>query len=147
MRGPYTQLYCHLVWATWDRLPLIAPEVEPRLYGAIQTKAREIRCVPIAVGGTENHVHFLCSFPPTITIAYLVQQVKGASSHLMSHEVSGMEDFKWQGAYGAFTVGQREIEVVKAYVLDQKRRHAVEDTWDEWEHCHIPDPPALSPGD
>jgi hypothetical protein len=23
MRRPFTQLYVHLVWATWDRLPLI----------------------------------------------------------------------------------------------------------------------------
>ncbi len=23
MRAPYTQLYLHLVWAAWDRLPLI----------------------------------------------------------------------------------------------------------------------------
>jgi putative transposase len=141
MRGPYTELYCHFVWATWDRLPLIHPDVEPRLYGAIQGKAREIRCVPIAVGGTENHVHLLVSFPPAISIACIVQQVKGVSSHLASFEIAGMEDFKWQGAYGAFTVGKREIEVVKAYVLDQKRRHAVEDTWDELERCHIPDPP------
>ncbi len=26
MREPFTQLYLHLVWTTWDRLPLITPE-------------------------------------------------------------------------------------------------------------------------
>jgi putative transposase len=140
MRGPFTQLYCHLVWATWDRMPLIPSHVEPRLYGAIESKARELRCTPIALGGTENHVHVLCCFPPTIEISYLIQQIKGASSHLMTHAIPGMESFKWQGAYGAFTVGHREIEIVQAYVQDQKRRHAVEDTWDELEHCQIPEP-------
>ena len=27
MREPFTQLYVHLVWATWDRLPLLSPEL------------------------------------------------------------------------------------------------------------------------
>ena len=31
MRSPYTQLYLHIVWATWDRLPLITETIKPRL--------------------------------------------------------------------------------------------------------------------
>ena len=27
MREPYTQLYVHLVWSTWDRQPLLTPEL------------------------------------------------------------------------------------------------------------------------
>ena len=139
MRKPFTQLYCHLVWATWDRLPLIMPEVEARLYGAIAAKVRELRGVPIAVGGVEDHVHLLCSFDPTVSIAYLVQQVKGSSSHLMSHEVLGDESFKWQGGYGAFTVGMDGLEPVKAYVQGQKRHHAEESVWPEWERIWMPE--------
>lgn len=141
MRGPYTQLYCHLVWATWDRLPLIPEEVEPRLYSAIRSKVRELRGVPIAVGGVPDHVHLLCSFHPTVAISFLVQQVKGASSHLMTHEVPGMEGFKWQGAYGAFSVSKDALDSVEQYVLNQKRHHADHDLWDAWEQCQIPDPP------
>ena len=28
MREPYTQLYLHLVWATWDRMPFLTPELQ-----------------------------------------------------------------------------------------------------------------------
>lgn len=140
MRKPFTQLYCHLVWATWDRLPPITPEMEPRLYGVIRAKARELRCVPIAIGGTENHLHFLCSFEPTTAIAKLVQQVKGVSSHLMTHAVENVESFKCQGAYGAFTVSNDAIEVVKAYILNQKRHHAEAQVWSDWERTWLPDP-------
>jgi putative transposase len=94
MRRPFTQFFCHLVWATSDRLPLITPEVEPRLYATVQSKFRELRCVPIAVGGLADHVHCLCRFDPTLSISYLVQQVKGASSHLATHEIRGASDFK-----------------------------------------------------
>jgi hypothetical protein len=39
MRAPYTQLYLHCVWGTWDRLPLITPAIEQRLYAAIAANA------------------------------------------------------------------------------------------------------------
>jgi REP element-mobilizing transposase RayT len=139
MRKPFTQLYCHLVWATWDRQPLILPSVEPRLYGAIAAKVRELRGTPIAIGGVEDHVHLLCSFDPTVAVAYLVQQVKGSSSHLMNHEVLPGGDFKWQGAYGAFTVGQDALEDVRGYVLGQKHHHESRTEWPDWERTWLPE--------
>jgi putative transposase len=139
MRKPFTQLFCHLVWATWDRLPLITPEIEVRLYGAIRSKLRQLKCVPIAAGGTADHVHCLCQFGPTLAISYLVQQVKGASSHLMTHEVPGAQDFKWQGAYGAFTVATEGVPGARAYILNQKKHHAKGDLWNEWEEISLPD--------
>ncbi|MFN3924994.1 MAG: IS200/IS605 family transposase [Pseudarthrobacter sp.] len=139
MRKPFTRLYCHLVWATWDRLPLIRPEDEPRLYGAIKRKIRELGAVPVALGGTHDHVHCLVSIGPTLSIAYLVQQVKGASSHLMTHEVMGSDRFKWQGAYGAFTVSPEAIPTVEAYIRNQKQHHDCCDLHEEWEQTWYPD--------
>jgi putative transposase len=146
MRRPFTHLFCHLVWSTWDRLPLITPEVEPRLYGAIRCKLRELGCAPIAVGGVEDHVHVLCQFPPTVAIAYLVGQVKGASSHLMNHEVLGIDAFKWQGSYGAFTLDRNGVTYVEAYVLAQKQHHADRTLWEDFERTWLPDDPAVPEG-
>ena len=108
MREPFTQLYLHLVWSTWDRLPLIMPDVERRLYGAILAKCREHRCLPIRIGGVQDHLHLLVRLHTTIPIATLVKEVKGSSSHLMSHEIKRGEFFKWQGGYGAFTLCKSE---------------------------------------
>jgi hypothetical protein len=41
MRAPYTELYLHCVWATWDRLPLITDEIEGAVYAAIHAKGTE----------------------------------------------------------------------------------------------------------
>ncbi|MGH7463099.1 MAG: IS200/IS605 family transposase, partial [Longimicrobiales bacterium] len=101
MRAPYTQLYLHGVWATWDRLPLITQAVEARLYAAVAAKCHELKCEMIAIGGDMDHVHVLVRFPTTLAVATLLKEVKGSSSHLMTHEVTPNEFFKWQGAYGA----------------------------------------------
>ena len=139
MRRPYVHLFCHLVWGTWDRLPLIGCDAEPRLYGALQDKLRELDCMPIAVGGVEDHVHVLCQFPPTIAISYLVQQLKGGSSHLMTHEVLGRDEFKWQGGYGAFTLHRDLVPEVRDYILAQKQHHADRHLWEDYERTWLPD--------
>src|SRR3954469_6709682 len=109
MRRPHSELHCHLVWATWDRLPLIRPEVEIRLFGAVRAKLEELGCSEVTVGGVADHIHVVCRFPPALAIAYLVQQVNGASSHMMTHEAGGPLEFKWQGGYGAFTLGRGDL--------------------------------------
>ena len=133
MRRPYTQLYAHLVWATWDRLPLIKPEIESRLYAAIAAKCQELKAKPLAIGGVDNHVHLLVRFPTTLAIATLAKQVKGSSSHLVTHEVTPGEFFKWQGAYGAFTLNKDQVQTIRAYIQCQKEHHAIGDLRTEWE--------------
>jgi putative transposase len=113
MHQPYTQLFVHLVWATWDRLPLIRPEIRTVVYGAIQDQLRRLRCPVIAIGGIEDHVHVLTRFPTTVTIAQIVKHAKGASSNLMTREIARGEFFKWQRYYGAFTVAKRQVPHVR----------------------------------
>jgi len=133
MPRPYTQLYLHLVWATWDRMPLITPQVEESLHQEIRAEFQRMQCVSLATGGTEDHVHCLVSFPVTETIAGIVKQVKGSSSHLMTHEFAGPDGFKWQGSYSAFTVTKNAVDRVREYVLGQKQHHSSGTIWPEWE--------------
>src|SRR6188472_782208 len=72
MRQPFLQLYVHFVWATWDRLPLITPQAEARIYNCIAAKCHELKCDPIAIGGIEDHVHLLVRLAPTVAPATLI---------------------------------------------------------------------------
>jgi len=123
MRGPYTELYLHYVWATWDMLPIITHDVERRVYACIASKCREMKCEPLAIGGIEDHIHLLVSFPASVSPSVLVGEVKGASSHLVSHEIHPGTFFRWQGAYGAFTIGKSALPAVIAYIENQKTHH------------------------
>jgi putative transposase len=78
----------------------------------------------IALGGIEDHVHLLVRIPTTLSVAQLVKQVKGATSHLVTHGMGGCGTFKWQGGYGAFTVSKRNVPLVREYVLQQERHHS-----------------------
>jgi putative transposase len=124
MYGTRSELYLHLVWATWDRLPLLTPELQPVVYDCIQAECKRLRVEAIAIGGIEDHVHLLVRIPTTISVAELVKQVKGASSHFVTHELSGGGTFTWQGGYGAFTVSKRNVPIVREYVSRQEKHHS-----------------------
>ena len=121
MRHPKARLYVHLVWATWDRAPLITPAIRDRIYPVMHHQASRLGCEIIAMGGIEDHVHVLLRFPPALAIADLVGRMKGASSHMVT-QVMG-ETFKWQGAYGAFTLGKSGLSRARDYVLNQEEHH------------------------
>jgi REP element-mobilizing transposase RayT len=137
MRAPFTELYLHCVWATWDRLPLITTGAEPGLYRAIHAKCDELKCPCLAIGGMPDHIHVLVRLHATVSVADLLKEVKGTSSHLITHVTQPGEFFKWQGGYGAFTVGKADAPAVTAYVEHQKQHHAEHELWDDWEQTLI----------
>jgi len=141
MRAPYTQLYLHCVWATWDRLPLLTPRIEPHVRACILAKCQELKCVPLKLGGIEDHLHVLVRLHTTVAVATLVKEIKGASSHLVTHEIAPGEFFKWQGAYGAFTLAKEAVLAVSAYIERQREHHVAQTLLIDWERTETEDEP------
>jgi putative transposase len=137
MRAPYTQLYLHCVWTTFKRQPLIRPELEERLYDAIASKCRGLNCHVLAIGGDADHVHLFVRFPTALSVAKLLQEVKGSSSHMMNHVIQPTAAFQWQGGYGVFTVSKRSASNVIDYVHNQKVHHANRHLINELEICEV----------
>jgi putative transposase len=133
MKTNFTQLYLHCVWATWDRLPLITPEIQPILYADIVRQCEKLKSTVIAVGGIEDHVHLLVRFSPTLCLSDLMKAVKGSSSHLITHVVNPNEFFKWQGSYGAFSINHSDIDQVAQYIRTQADHHHRKSTILTWE--------------
>ena len=123
MRHPWTQLYVHLVWSTWNRHPLISRDLQPRIYRVLHHQANSVGAEILAVGGMPDHVHVLIRFPATMAVAQLVQRLKGASSHFAAQVAQENGAFRWQHGYGAFTLSKRAVPVVRAYIANQEAHH------------------------
>ena len=140
MPKPYLHLHVHLVWSTWDRAPVLTPDLRASVHAAIAAHARKLGCHRVDLGGVADHVHVLASLPATMSVADLVGQLKGVSSHLVNHVLAPALAFRWQGSYGAFTVGQAEYAAVRDYVNDQPAHHGEGTTEPQWEVCARPQP-------
>jgi REP element-mobilizing transposase RayT len=143
MREPFTKLFVHLVWATWDRLPILTPDLFAVVERAILHECMEMEVEVIAFGGVADHVHLLVRIPAKVSVAQLVKQVKGASSHLVNNRLK--TPFKWQGGYGAFSVSHSVLARVREYVLNQENHHRYGTTVPTAELAPEPPPGAPEP--
>lgn len=122
MRAPWTQLYLHLVWAIWNRAPILTPHMRDAVDRCIRADCVRMGVEVVAFGGVADHVHLLVRIPTTITVADLVKQVKGSSSHMLGQRMRVA--FRWQGGYGAFSLTTSHVERIRIYVLNQEQHHA-----------------------
>jgi REP element-mobilizing transposase RayT len=91
-------VFVHVTWGTWDRLPLLTGEVERAVHRSLSDGCEELGAQVVAVGGVDDHIHLLVRLPGIISLAELMRRIKGASAHLVTHQIAPGEFFKWRAA-------------------------------------------------
>lgn len=121
---PYWRLFYHIVWGTKNRLPLIESTWEAELHGYIRGKAAALECIPHAINGMPDHIHVVISIPPKLSVATLIGQLKGASSHRVNEIFISNNSFAWQAEYGVSSFSEKALPTLVEYVKNQKKHHA-----------------------
>ena len=121
------KMLTHVVFSTKDRVDLISPEIEDKLFGYISGIIKNNDSRLIIANGTPNHVHLLLSLGKTISLSSLVGEIKRGSSSWMKTQDSKFAKFYWQNGYGAFSVAQSQVEDVMRYIRSQKEHHKTKD--------------------
>lgn len=126
-----SSLLVHLVFSTKNREPLITSAVEIELHRYMATVFRNANCPSLAINGTEDHVHMVFNLSRTKTMADIVEEIKTSSSRWIKGKGPIYRHFHWQTGYGAFSIGQSQVEVVKNYIARQKAHHRKRSFQDE----------------
>jgi REP element-mobilizing transposase RayT len=116
-------LHYHLVFSIKNRVPAIAPEIGPRLWEDLAGTVRGLGGIPIQLGGIEDHIHLLVTLRQEPALMDVVRNLKAGSSRWVHDTFPDVRDFRWQTGYGAFTVSHSSIDVVKAYIANQREHH------------------------
>jgi hypothetical protein len=58
-----------------------------------------------------------------VSQSLLAKEVKGASSHLVTHRLAPDAFFRWQGAYASFSFSKSALDKVVHYVERQEEHH------------------------
>lgn len=100
MPSTHLSLHYHIIFATKERRPFIAPELRERLHAYLGGVLREMDAIPQCVGGVADHIHILAGLKATHCLADVMRDLKRASSEWV-HETIGDRAFAWQEGYGA----------------------------------------------
>ena len=128
-----TNLLVHLIFSTKDRRPFLSDtrilsETHDYLGGVVNHHGGQ----SIIVGGVSDHVHMLLALPKTMPVSDLIRELKRASSLWLKERHPSLKDFAWQGGYGAFSVGQGEVDIVRTYISNQAEHHQKRTFQDEY---------------
>ena len=123
MSDSYTNLLYHIVFSTKDRQPLITPDHEVRLYDYIGGTVRKLGGISLELNGTADHVHLLMKLRPDRAVSDILRELKASATGWMRDVFPSLKNFSWQRGYGAFSVSQSQVELVRGYIARQKQHH------------------------
>jgi putative transposase len=123
MAQSLSSILIHLVFSTKNREPFITPAIETELHPYMAKIFRELKSPSLTIDGTSDHLHILFSLGRVIKVADLVEEVKTESSKWIKTKGQEFSTFHWQKGYGAFSIGQSNVEALKRYIRRQKPHH------------------------
>jgi putative transposase len=120
MSHTYAQNVIHVVFSTKDRRKAISGEFQSRMWAYAAGICKKLGIIVHAVGGMEDHIHFLIQVPPSLAVAKAVLAIKSNSSRWANEEG---HKFAWQQGYGAFSVSSSVVPAVVRYIQNQEAHH------------------------
>src|SRR5262245_29932949 len=110
----------HIVFSTKDRHKWLTKKVQPQMWSYLSEVLCNMGCREIVVRGVEDHVHALSNLGKRCAPAALIQDLKADSSKWVKTLDDALASFYWQTGYGMFSVGPRERDIVRDYILRQE---------------------------
>lgn len=126
MSHSFSKIWIHAVWSTKQRQPFIDSEIESRIHKIIMDEFRQLDCSVGIINGMPDHVHCLFLMNPSMSIASVLKQVKGSSSHFINQSDWVGGKFSWQVGYFAFSVSESLYMKVFRYIKNQKIHHSTQ---------------------
>jgi REP element-mobilizing transposase RayT len=123
MGHSFTNLLYHLVFATKYREPWLDDALRPALYAQLGSILRKEKAVALIVNGMPEHVHILAKLRPNHRVSDVLSDLKSRTSGWIHRTRKDLAHFAWQTGYGAFTVSQSQVDVVRRYIASQEEHH------------------------
>lgn len=123
MANTYSQLYVHLIFAVKGRANLISSEWKEGLFKYINGIITNQNQKLFIINGMADHIHILLGFKPDCSLSVLVRDIKANSSKWINENKLVVGKFEWQAGFGAFTIGQSQVNTVINYITNQEVHH------------------------
>ena len=115
----------HIIWCPKYRRKVLVGDVEARLKELLLKKAEEISVSIEELQIMPDHVHLFVKASPTASPHWIVQQLKGYSSHELRAQFKSLRTrlpTLWTRSYYVESCGHISEETVKKYIEEQKNK-------------------------
>ena len=115
----------HIIWCPKYRRKVLTGDVEKRLKELLNTKSVEIGVSIKTMEIMPDHVHLFVKSSPTASPHWIVQQLKGYTSHELRNEFSGLKSrlpTLWTRSYYIESCGHISGDTIRRYIEEQKNQ-------------------------
>ena len=119
-------MHVHLVFVTKYRRKVFTSDVMEQLKCIFKSVCADFEAELVEFEGEGDLVHLLINYPPKVSIAKLVNSLKGVSSRMIRKEnfptikAALWGNHLWSPSYFAASCGGAPLEIVKKYIEQQK---------------------------
>ena len=129
----YVRIWVHAVWGTKSREPHLTREIRPKVIHHIRENAKHKEIYIDRLNGSNDHLHCLIGLNADMSIAKVIQLLKGESAHWINAEGITRTKFEWADEYFAVSVSESMLENVRAYIDNQEDHHKKTTFTEEYE--------------
>ena len=115
----------HLIWCPKYRRKVLTGEVETRLKGLLNEKAKKIDVTIEKLEVMPDHVHLFVKASPVDSPHFIVQQLKGYTSRILRSEFPFLKSrlpTLWTRSYYCESIGHISQETIKRYIENQRNK-------------------------
>jgi putative transposase len=119
-------LHTHLVFVTKYRRNIFSKAILDDLNIIFESVCKDFNAELVEFDGEKDHVHLLIHYPPTVSIAKLVNSLKGVSSRMLRKKNypeimrNLWGNMLWSPSYFAGSCGGAPLEIIKQYIQQQQ---------------------------
>jgi len=119
----HVKLWIHAVWGTKNHVRILNKEVRRQLFEHIRENAKDKQIYIDFINGDMEHIHCLLALNADMTIAKVIQLIKGEAAFWANKNSLLKTKLEWADEYLAVSVSESMLDKVRDYIKNQEEHH------------------------
>lgn len=119
----HVKIWIHVVWGTKNHERILSKDVRKQLFQHIRENAKGKQIYIDFINGDLDHIHCLLTLNADMTIAKVVQLIKGEAAYWANKNFLLKSKLEWADEYFAVSVSESMLSKVREYIKNQEEHH------------------------
>ena len=113
----------HIVIGTYRQKNFLTAEIRSQLSSYLSAVAKSKGTTLVALGGTENHIHFVLALPTKLSVESAILPLKQSSTTWLRQNYELLRSFSWSTGFAAFSISRSQLDSTLLYIQNQEQFH------------------------
>lgn len=119
----HVKIWVHVVWGTKNHERVLSKDFRQQLFQHIRENANEKQIYIDFINGDMDHIHCLLALNADMTIAKVMQLLKGEAAYWANKNSLIKSKLEWADEYFAASVSESKLNQVRDYIKGQEEHH------------------------